>query len=110
MWEKGVPGPAGRGVSNLTSQCDPAPRDLIWQVAQEQGGLFAVHGILEERAVKGAMKSPWTGGDAGDSIVTIAMGQNRRWPDRAPWLADGRIQKEPGFINEDAVGQTVRFH
>ena len=93
-------------------------------MAQEQGGLFGLNIILKQLAVEGAMKAPRADRDArdcGDTVVAIAVTQNRCLTDRAPGLPDGWDQEKSAFIDEDdmgrqpcgvffTAGQTVRFH
>ena len=70
---------------------DQLPRNLMQEVTQEQGSLFALNIVLKELAVQGAMKPPWTDGDArdgGDTVVTIPMAQDWCLTDRAPCLPD----------------------
>jgi len=97
--------------------------NLTEQVAQEPSDLFALNVVLVELAVQRTVKPPRADRDPGDgryAVVTLAVSNDRRLPDRAPGLANRRNQEEAGFVDKDdmgrqpcgvffTAGQTVRF-
>ena len=100
------------GVATMNSavvqQHDEMTTDLPQEMAQEGGYFFALNVVFVELAVQRAMEAPRTdsdAGDSGDSVVAIPVMHDGGLSDRAPRLAHGRNQQEPGFVDKQDVGR-----
>jgi len=91
----------------VIEQGDDMAAQMLQQVTEEQADLFTVDVCLVEMTVqadtptKGAERD---GGNGGDSIMPVAVVEDRCLAAGAPCLAHRRDQQESRFVDEDDVG------
>jgi hypothetical protein len=91
----------------IIQQNDQMTLYLMQQMAEEYCHFFGLDIVLIQLAVQRTMEALRADGDArdgGDTVMTIAMTQDRRLSHRAPRLTDRRDQEEARFIDKDEVG------